>query len=286
MHASGCFFVPLMASIGRLLIDCKIATDMRTESIYDAPNDNLKSQNSGNEMEVFAAAIVSESSRRPHFPNRKFTFAGQDGIEFVKNVLLHSNLWGRFSVTEATQVSVTFPPALERFLKRLLVPFIYGWNRRIEFLDRLSASTPDFFAASLERCRNADEIDARFPIRVNRKDLSATLECKHYANNVTAGHLNAILQKALLHPSSPLSLIFTLKAVERTNCTAKEKNQDQANQNALLLLCTSRRINLFRVKRLGGFLEYEFVPFDKTIVYSNPNLTCLLIDFDSISFSR
>ncbi len=244
---------------------------------------NLKTNNSGNGLDLSAACIVSESSRHPHSLKRNFTFSGQNGIEFVKNSLVYSILRENFTVCETAELTAFFPPKLEKLLSNCVIPFLYGWDRSIPLLDTLTRSSSDFFASHLIRCKNDAEIDAKFPMRHEGEAKFATLECKNYAHDLHHGDLLSILTKALKHLNSPLNLIFTQRAVQKTQCTEAEKDIDAFDKNNLLKLCANRKINFYRVIQIAH-LAYEFIPFDTTLEYDNPKLTCLLFELERISF--
>lgn len=288
----GCFFISIQSGIGKLLLDFKIGAEFHDVSMYNAPNENLESQNSGNELEVSAACIICESSRHPHMALDSFTFAGQDGINFVRNVIRNCIISVAASISGVVEAKlVEIPAQLNTFLSNCTVPFIYGWDeRKMELLDKLTDLTRTdvhpFFTSNLSRCKNSEEIDAKFALRYKGQEITATAECKNYHAALHAGDLVSILKKALKQDSSKLGLIFCQSASLKTS---KERRSDMAEaeadgKNELAQLCRERRVNFYRILKAPDDFHFIIVPFDDFVEHSEAALNCILFETRRISY--
>ena len=289
----GCLFVPVVDSVGQFLMERGLVNYARPERrTTDSHNDSLKSANSGNELEVAAATIVTESSRHEHDDQDCYTFAGQNGQDFVKNIVRNMILY-LAEENEIEPLSITFDNSklfdLGLYFQSCHVPFLYGWNRGNEVFDHLSAfNRHSFYVSKLSRSANKDEIDASMPFKYVLStgdehfiDSHIAIECKNFFEAADCTELCSILTKAR-KGTFPLSFVFAQKFSK----TSQPINPKKPEVSHLTRLCKKEKINLYRVIKTDS-MTFKIVPFEaKTKIVKNPNLICLLFETDRINVTQ
>ncbi|NBO24522.1 MAG: hypothetical protein EBU93_04745, partial [Chlamydiae bacterium] len=162
----GCLFVPIVDSVAYVLKKANLFNKSRPQGYGESKNENCASSDSGNELEVTVASILTESSRHPHDNRVEFTFKGQRGIDFVCNIIRNSLLriadsndpeknMNQFFKIKILQYSDKGGFDLKSFLQSCHFPFIYGWQKDgIQFFDQISDFAQDFYVQKLTRLAN------------------------------------------------------------------------------------------------------------------------------------
>ncbi len=244
--ALACFFVHSSSTVSSVLRKARLASTTNANYTYEASNERALS-NSGNSLEVAAAACVADASRQ-RYPGC-YTFNGVSGEEFVNNLTRNLIFVGGYYVG----LRVHFPESLGKFLKGCQIPFIYGWNRDrdcdddndgrsesdsdcgsdVDQFESLNCPEEGVLLANFKRCKNDQEIDGRFGILVEEEigegnsqtvfnEKLVIVECKNHRRNITTTKLTTILQKCLKTGNVALSLVFGTTFVKESAVIRKK----------------------------------------------------------------
>ena len=273
-----CLCIPFIKTVAQVLGNVQILSEGRPTGTHDTLN-KLAMKNSRDLFEVKAASIIVDASQHMHTRNIlpsgvlelfKYTFRGQNGLEFVKNIIF--NLITSESFVFNQNCTFQMPSAeifnLENFLNSCRIPFLYGINSSIPILDQLSSIASDFYIEPFERTGNFSKIDARFNFKENGMDRIACMECKNFRNNIgSSSILRDCLLKALNRNNARLSLII---------CTQFARYSP--SRSSFKSFCITEKINIYRVSKVRSG-HFQIIPFDSIFqIHSDPELICVLFE--------
>lgn len=293
-----CFAIKPEISVMQILLEAQSAAIRRDRNPATTANPNALKLD-GNILEVLATTCIIDSSHHRYVSDR-VTFAGQNGIEFLKSLI--SNLISdtslstdRAAITEGTatsrgtvetlneivqpvermELSLTFPSDplfdLESDLNRFSVPFLYASNMGIpQFLQELT-SVGAINVGSCTRTADNENIDILFDISKDSVPCKAVAECKNWARPVYYRELEEIIQKARSTTNTKLSFIF---------CNIIHENPFASVAESLYEYCVRERVNVYRVKKLLSGHQYEMEPIE--VVSDAPNMICIILEICEI----
>ena len=270
----GCLWFPFNEPVTAILKKARRNNITDPSSICDMPNDNAIKL-PGNILEISAAVSLIDASH--HFFDRRGgvadssqlnTFAGQNGIDFIKNIIV--NMIDDVSFKKALDISIIIShQVLVDFLALCHIPYLYSINRRIEILDSISDSESSVFFESFTRPNDSNQVDGFFKFKFASNDAVMTAECKNRKEKMSSNILENILRKSLRN-SAKVCLIFCNKFTDKA-----------ANRSKFMEFCISQYINVYRIRRdangLRNVRSYLVEQFSNAI-FDSPQSICILFE--------
>lgn len=270
-----CLWFPFAEPVTAILKSARKSNTSDPSAISDMPNVNAIKL-PGNVLEISAAVSLVDASHHS-FERRGGsgsnssqvnTFAGQNGVDFIKNILV--NMIDDLTVKKALKFSIQFShDDLTNFLSRCHIPFLYGIDRRIEILDRISDSESSVFFDSLIRPSDDKQVDSYFKFKYDSDYSIMTAECKNRKEKMTSDKLEKILKKSL-NMSGKVCLVFCNEFIEIASDSSK-----------FMRLCRAKSINVYRIRRTQYDPMYErsylIEPFSN-VALPSPQSICILFE--------
>ncbi len=282
-----CIFIKLECSPNNLLLYANIVSMTRNLEIANLANLNAIKL-SGNHLEVAAAMACVDASHQSGGLEPVFSLRGQDGITWFNNVVAncsHSENFRTLTVQISKDCKRTFN--LEKWLKTVHIPFLFGINNSNPYLEYLSdRPATGVFARNYFRTPDIAGIDGSFEFAQYYDDGSrhlraCSIECKNHKLPADASALNTLLLNAIagvgINPATgaieaktswlpSLFLIFT---------------NDVANPDSVSSLqrtCMDYEVNLYRLTTDMNVVLHH--PSWK--VFKEPKCVGSIIEIDSI----
>lgn len=295
-----CLFVHYSLPVARILHMAKNQTSKRSSNVFASPNrEALKL--SGNDLEVSVAATVTDASQhsfdhqtvqirhlrtaaRLNAYRTVYSFSGQNGTEFIKNLIVNLIIDTGFQMNpdnRISPISVSFDNSVNfnlarDLLDKCLIPFLYSINNPIPMLESFSDAQSGFFLSSYSRTKDKDQVDGKFKMLFDGQPACVASECKNWRSNIGVGILKKILEKASKHDNCLLSIVFCSSSV------------NPVAASACLTYCETERINVYRVVRpIPSQYSYNIVPyFRNDKIYSAPRMTCIIFESSNINHTQ
>ena len=272
-----CLCIPVVSNVSILLNAAQITQESQAESVSNAPNSNALT-NPGNSFEVTSAVCILDSSQHSFSQvnfDVVFSFKGQTGEQFVKNIVYNTIFQTRNLLVS---VNVNIPVTnndfdLNGFLSNCSIPFLYSLDYEHTVIEQFSSFNSDFYLRPYVRTSNGAQIDGKFPFLFNGVESLAICECKNWMPNIGSNILLEILEKAFIHENSKLSLVFCTQFVNYSPETSAFKD-----------FCYEMDVNVYRVRMLNMSSSFSIVPFDTRFkISSNPRIVCIIFETHQIN---
>ena len=238
----------------------------------------------GNALEISSLVSIVDSTH--HFfdlENWRIinTFAGQNGTNFIKNLVI--NLIDHPNFFKTSPIFFQFPREnfdLENdFLVHCHMPYIYGVDRRIGQLDDMSNRISSVYFGIIERTRDSEQIDSKFTMRFRLNPSIVTAECKNYQRKLDAGKLEKIITKAVQIHDSKLCLVF-----------CRNFSDEIRIRSRLVRTCSEFSVNVYRVKldeSVDEVRKFIFEPFGRLFpIKKDPSRICIVFESQRINPSN
>ena len=278
----GCISIPFFRTVTSVL-NFAVATSHNLPSSIGELENALAFKLPGDALEISAVVSIVDSSHHFHaIENEKIlnTFAGQLGVDFIKNLIVNMIKDYTFMKT-IWQVTFQFPSSevfdLEHgFLAECHVPYIYGINRKIELLDSISDPQSSVYFGTIERTPNSSQIDCKFEMRYKKNKSLVTAECKNRQSTLHSGDLEKIISKSVNIHKAKLCLVFC------------NQFREKANENSKFIeTCSRLKVNVYRVNCCSSALLlkiFAIEPFGSNFpIISDPESICIVLESKRIN---
>lgn len=269
-----CLYLGFQSTITGILSRAEAEILQNPFNVFNAQNEKALKRN-GNALEVSAAISIIDASQHSfgtlngYFYDETFSLSGQNGIDFIKNLLM--NLINTTFETKKCFLffKLSFDDCicdLANIFKRMHVPFIYSLNREDEFLNLLNSVSNSVYLKKFERTSDSEQIDGKFEFKLDGREQVAVVECKSRVDKISSTIIYEILKKS--EPQNPkLIFIFCDEIASLSN-----------EESKLTKFCNDKMINVYKVERSRRNREsfIIIVPFYEVI--EDPAVICLIFE--------
>jgi hypothetical protein len=269
-----CLYLGFQSTITRILSRAEGEILQNPFNVFNAQNEKALKRN-GNALEVSAAVSIIDASQHSFgtwdgcLYNETFSLSGQNGIDFIKNLLMNLintkfETKKRFLIFKLSFVGCICD--LANIFKRMHVPFIYSLNREDGFLDLLNSVSNSVYLKKFERTSDSEQIDGKFEFKLDGREQVAVVECKSRVDKISSTIIYEILKRS--EPKNPkLILIF-----------CDEISTLPTEESKLTNFCNYKMINVYKVERSinDGKNFINIVPFYEAIY--DPEIICLIFE--------
>ena len=270
----GCLFIPFRRTVSRFLLEAREEQEKLAASTTNSQN-SKSSKFVGNIFEVSSAACIVDSSQ--HDTSRIFSFTGQPGNVFIKNIIFNLILNKQFE-WQTQSITVDIHPNLENFLNNTKIPFLYAINFFNEEIEKFSSYTDGFYLENYIRTSDAQQIDGKFNFVSNvieSRQGVVVCECKNWKLTLGTGKLCLIIQKALRVENVQLSLVFCNNLVSRTTTKSKFST-----------FCSEKKINVYRIEKVS-LNNFKIVPFSESFnIIPDAEFNCIVIETNGVNLTK
>jgi hypothetical protein len=269
-----CLYLGFQSTITDILSRAEGEIPQNPFNVFDAQNEKALKR-SWKALEVYAAVSIIDASQHSFgtwdgcLYNETFSLSGQNGIDFIKNLLMNLintkfETKKRFLIFKLSFVGCICD--LGNIFKRIHVPFIYSLNREDEFLDLLNSVSNSVYLKKFQRSSDSEQIDDKFEFKLDGREQVAVVECKSRVDKISSTIIYEILKKS--EPKNPKLILFFCDEISSLP-TEEIKLTD---------FCNYKMINVYKVERSMKNQEnfINIVPFYEAI--EDPAIICLIFE--------
>ena len=207
---------------------------------------------------------ASQHSYGTAVEDETFSLAGQNGTDFIKNLII--NLISKY---EFVKISRTFEITAKRCSFNVLnafnemrIPFLYSFKRDDKFLDKINRISKSVY---LKKCEKD-----KFEFECAGMKKFAIIESENRAEPLKISTLNDAIDKCIKIKKSRLLLVFCDKI---TNNLKKNSKFTES--------CDTKKINVYRIKKSKNADVFEFIPFYEKC--EDPKILCIILESKNIN---